>query len=293
MTAHIRLAALVAMISVNLACFDYHGPVLERRTDRSFTVAPGSLVNVAISGGPITVETGPAGQVRIQLLEEVHAQSDRDADDILKDVEVTLEQRRDEVQLTAKRHRIDDWRFWSGSVRFSAVITAPADVRLNLNTSGGRIRVNGERTAAVTADTSGGSITVDGGDAPLTLDTSGGSIRVGAALDALDADTSGGSITIDYVGPDAKAVTLDTSGGSIRVGVDPDAKLDVNASTSGGGVDVDALPMDREVRERSHVAGSLNGGGAPLRATTSGGGIHIKAARPPRPGELPSEQQYD
>ena len=290
MTTQIRLVvALTALAVSQAACFDYHGPVLERRTERTYDVAPGSLVRVAISGGPVTIETGPEGRVQLTLIEEIHAQSDRDADDILKNVDVSIGQQRGEVQLLAQRRRTSDWRFWNGSVRFTATLTVPPDVRLDLKTSGGRIRVRGERTASIEADTSGGSITVDGGTSTMTLDTSGGSIRVGSALAALDADTSGGGITVDYVGPDAKTVTLDTSGGGIRVGIDRDAKLGINATTSGGNVEVDGLPFESQTRERSHLTAALNGGGGQLRATTSGGGIRLSSAATPDRVELNSD----
>jgi hypothetical protein len=280
MSAQLRIATGVTLVClVQVGCFDYSGPVLERRTAQSFTVAPGSLVQVAIHGGPITVETGPAGRVRLELLEEVYAPSERDGRQLLDAVDVSMTQERNEVRLVAKRLQRDDWRVWSArQLRFSAILTVPPDVRTDLDTSGGTIRVHGLREAAVTAGTSGGSIRVDGGRAPLTLDTSGGSIKVGQALTALDADTSGGGITVDYVGPNARTVRLETSGGGIRVGIDADARLDINASTSGGTVDVDGLPLDSQNRDRSQVTARLNGGGGQLRAATSGGGIHIARA---------------
>ena len=104
---------------------------------------------------------------------------------------------------------------------------------------------------------------------------------VGRALTVLSADTSGGGITVDYVGPRARDVNLDTSGGGIRVGVDRQASLDVIADTSGGRVAIEDLPFRGESsRSRSHASGSINGGGGRLRASTSGGGITIRAATP-------------
>ena len=253
---------------------------LERRTERTFDVAPGSVVRVSISGGPITVSSGPAGRVDATLIEEVFASSERDAEEALANIESTVAQQGDEIQVTGRRKRGANWTAWNGrGTRFTANLVVPPDVRLELGTSGGRIRVDGERTASVTADTSGGSITVAAGR-DLTLDTSGGGIRVGQVLGALDADTSGGSITVDYVGSSARDVRLATSGGGIRVGLDPQAALTIEAGTSGGGVSVDGLPFEPERRDRSHARGTLNGGGGRLTATTSGGSIRISAARP-------------
>ena len=128
------------------------------------------------------------------------------------------------------------------------------------------------------ANTSGGSIRVGGGTAPIRVDTSGGSIHVGRVGDTLSADTSGGSISVDHVEAGARGVQLGTSGGSIRVGVSPAARLAIEAGTSGGRVNVADLPLEVEHRSRTRIRGVLNGGTAPLRAETTGGSVTISAA---------------
>ncbi len=273
--------ALLALAAfAQAACLTYpNSPTLERRTSRSFDVAPGSLVQVAVSGGTIDVVEGPAGHVEAVLVEEVFAGSEREADAILAKLDSTVAQHDDVVVVRGHRDR-NDWSIFGGThVRFSATVTVPPDVRLDVDTSGGSISVRGDRQASLDADTSGGSIRIDGGSGPMTLDTSGGSIKVGRALRQLDAETSGGSITVEYVGPDASEVRLQTSGGSITVGVDPDARLAIDAGTSGGGVHVDGLPFSNYSEERHHVRGALNGGsGGSLTAATSGGSIRIRSA---------------
>jgi SHS2 domain-containing protein len=275
-----RRLLLVILAVLPLGCLPSSAESgLERRTERTFDVAAGSLVRVSIAGGPITVTTGPPGRVEATLLEEVFAHSERDAEEALANVESVVAQRDDEVEVTGRRKRSGIWEFWNGrQVRFTATLVVPSDVRLDVDTSGGGIRVHGERTASVDADTSGGSIAIDSGT-DLTLDTSGGGIRVGQALGSLDADTSGGSITVEYVGASARDVRLNTSGGGIRVGVDPRAALTIDAGTSGGGVNVDGLPFEPSSRERNHARGTINGGGGRLTASTSGGSVRISAAR--------------
>jgi hypothetical protein len=187
-----------------------------------------------------------------------------------------------EVIVVGRRKNLLSWLHWGGDhVRLSATITAPPDVRLDLGTSGGRITVRGERSAPVRAGTSGGSIAVEGGPADLALNTSGGSIRVTRALGRLSADTSGGGISVDYLGPSARDVVLATSGGSIRVGVDPAASVALDAGTSGGSVRIEDLPLESLSQGRSHASGTINGGANRLRASTSGGGITIRAVQDP------------
>lgn len=252
---------------------------IERKLEKTFTVKPGSVVKVDISGGSIESQVGAPGQVALTLNERFRsADTEAEADEVLADYEITAAQNGDEVLLRVRsKHKLG----WNTGSRFSASakLVVPADVRLDLDTSGGSISVRGEMKANVRCDTSGGSIKADGGSGDFNLDTSGGSITVGKALGALRADTSGGSISVDYVGPNATNVNLDTSGGSITVGVDAAGKFDLVADTSGGRVKVEGLAFSAVKLDRTHASGPINGGGAPLRADTSGGSITVKAAQ--------------
>lgn len=280
MTHSTRFALLVCVLSAGCLATVPAAPQVQRRIAETYRVAAGSLVSVRISGGPISVEVGPAGTVGVTLEQRIEAGSDAAADTLLADYEVSSVQQGDVVTLTARRKAgSEGYRTRNSGVRFDARLTVPPNVRLDLDTSGGSISVLGDRQADLKADTSGGSITVDGGQATMDLDTSGGNIQVRRALSVLRADTSGGGITVDYVGASATDVSVDTSGGSIRVGVDAAAKLNVDASTSGGSVTIEGLPFTTQSVRGSRASGSLNGGGGRLNANTSGGSIAIRAAQ--------------
>ena len=80
------------------------------------------------------------------------------------------------------------------------------------------------------------------------------------------------------MGPDVTKVNTDTSGGSIRIGLDPSGSYDLLADTSGGGISISELEIAASKMSRNHVKGKINGGGASVRADTSGGHITISAA---------------
>jgi DUF4097 and DUF4098 domain-containing protein YvlB len=249
---------------------------LERQIERSYQVTPGTTVAVELSGGRISVVPGQGRSVEIRLVQRVHTANEREADAALADYTVDFSQQEGTVRLVARRKRNVDFGVWRRiQVNMNAEIAVPADVRLDLNTSGGSIEIRGLRDAPVRAHTSGGSITVDGGTAPISVNTSGGSIRVGHIGQTLRAHTSGGSIRVAQVGATATDVDVNTSGGSVRVGVDPAARLTVDGSTSGGSVSIDGLALRSSHRSRTHVAGELNGGGGRLKASTSGGSVRI------------------
>ena len=269
---------VIGMAVAHIACFDTSAVgTVERQVERVFKVTAGSTVHLQISGGAITSSTGEPGTVRVTLRQRISADSDAEADRALEEYDITLTQEADDVRVVAR----PKGRSWSNRVHVGATLTAPADVRLDLETSGGSIAVRGERQAALRAATSGGGIDVEGGAGELDLDTSGGGITVGRALGALSADTSGGGISVGYVGAAAREIDLGTSGGGIRIGVDPAASLAVSASTSGGGVRIDGLPFTPQSQTRSSARGTINSGAGRLRAETSGGGIVVQAASPP------------
>ncbi len=177
---------------------------IERSLDKTFDVAPGSIVKVEVSGAAIRTTVGPAGSARVVLKEKFRTDDPAEADRLLERYDILCEQQGEEVKLVVrvKRGSLFAWRGNRG-VAFAPEITVPADVRLD----------------------------------------------------------------------------LDTSGGSIRVGVDPAAKLDIEADTSGGRVQVDGFAdFVATKKTRTHVSGTLNGGGGRLRADTSGGSIRIGAA---------------
>lgn len=151
-------------------------------------------------------------------------------------------------------------------------ITGPA----NLDTSGGGIRavaVQGD----VVADTSGGSIKMEGVNGDIDADTSGGSIGIREAGGRVHANTSGGGIHVTFGAGNAEGGALSTSGGGVTVEVDPTVGLEIDAGTSGGGVSTDLPVTVRGTVGKSHLQGTVNGGGATLKIRTSGGGIRIHA----------------
>jgi hypothetical protein len=250
---------------------------IERRLERTFTVAAGHTVDVEVSGGSIRTSTGTGNQVQVTLTQVIHADSDRDADDLLRDYDIHATQSGDRIEVVGRRK--SDVRERSGrDVSISATLVVPATVLLDLQTSGGSIDVRGARTAAVKAHTSGGSVSADGGSGAMDLGTSGGSIDVHEARGTLRANTSGGSIDVDFIGPNATDVSVHTSGGGIRIGIDPAAKLSIEAGTSGGSVSVDGLNLTATTIARAQLLGTLNGGGGRLSAATSGGSVRLRAA---------------
>ncbi|HTZ21705.1 MAG TPA: DUF4097 family beta strand repeat-containing protein [Opitutaceae bacterium] len=288
---------------------------IERVVEKTFTVQPGGTLKVETSGGGITVESGPGDTVKVMARETIRTDDEAEADTLLKDLTLTIEQQGNDVVAKAKYTSAPlgfHFGIWP-PVQVSFVITVPTRYHADLHTSGGGIKV-GDLTGNVLARTSGGGIRIgqiDGtldahtsggeirldsctGDTKLdtsgggisaqrimgkaNLRTSGGSISVKQVENALQAHTSGGGVEAAIVGTVKDDCSLSTSGGSIRVAVDKTAAFRLDASTSGGGVHAAGLTIRLEEGGlgKSRLVGDVNGGGPLLKLRTSGGGIDIK-----------------
>lgn len=276
------LAATLMLSLLAAAACDWPAVRAERHVRRTFAVAAGTTLEVAIAGGQVTTVTGPSGSVSVEVTVRVRGiGSERSATALVAGYSIDVSQQDGVVRVRADEPRA---RTPHGirSREIVATITAPADVTLKIDTRGGSLRVRGDRTADLSADTRGGRLDVDSARGRLRLTSGGGRIRVRRALGTISADARGGSIDVDYVAPSATDISLGASGGSIKVGVDPRAPLTLTTATRGGGIRVDGLPFDATVSEPSQVEGRLNGGGGGwLRAYSRSGAITVRAASDP------------
>lgn len=269
---------------------------------KNFDVAAGGTLEIETDVGKIEVETAGSGELAV----EVSREGSR-----AEELEISFEQSGGRVILRGEWPD-DDYRYGSGRNRVEFRVTVPRRFNLDLATSGGSIRVGdldgtlradtsggsldfGRIEGKVDAHTSGGSISLDSGGSDVRLDTSGGSIKVGPVIGKVYAHTSGGSIRISEFGGAVDASTsggsieatmttqpvedcnLSTSGGSVTLYLADGLGLNINATSSSGGVR-SAFAIDGKTSDKRKLRGNLNGGGPTVRLHTSGGGVRIKRA---------------
>lgn len=278
---------------------------LEKRLD----LAPGGELLVDAAGGRVTVTGGSADGVSVLIT------SSRDDVEERYTLEVSAEPGR--VKVVNKRRHGDGWFSswfdWSsgGSLQFE--IQVPDETRVDVRSSGGgirlsdlrgdaRLRSSGGRIAVervggdVDAESSGGGVDIARVTGDVEASSSGGGVDVAEVSGAVEASSSGGGVHIEGVGGRVVAESsggsvsavfaagntaggsLSSSGGGVHVEVGPDARLSIDAASSGGSVNCD-LPVARQGKvSRSSLRGELNGGGAALVLRSSGGGIHIRSS---------------
>jgi hypothetical protein len=181
--------------------------------------------------------------------------------------------------------------------------------RADLQTDGGNITV-GQAGSLVSVRTGGGQIDFGEVRGSVRAQTGGGGIRIMYVSGPMEVESSAGSICLTRV---AGSVRAATAGGSIRAWINPDKPSSggtvhlagVSQLTSGNGDIIVFLPrnlaadIDATVEtggERRieadpalgltmqpshgpgavHVAGALNGGGAPLKLRSTSGTIHLR-----------------
>jgi Putative adhesin len=287
---------------------------ITRTVEKTFTVQPGGDLKVQTSGGDIQVLTGTDNEVKVTARQKINTDSEARADELLKDLDLTIEQQANNVTAKAKYGKGTGWHWGSTPVTVSFTVVVPKHYNVDLNTSGGdiglesisgqaRLRTSGGNLkldrieGAVDGGTSGGDISLREGTASVKLNTSGGNIHVDRAGGEADLSTSGGDIVIDSVrgrlsastsGGDIRAsiegslkgsCDLSTSGGNVTVSVEKSAAFDLKSRTSGGNVDADGLTIaiEKGGLRKSSLSGKVNGGGPELSLGTSGGDIRIRA----------------
>ena len=257
----------------------------DKTLDRTFNVSPGGTLVVDADAGGVRVRASDANQVIVRM---VFTGSEKD----LADLTFDAVQKDNIVTVTAKKAKRSwfSWGGWNGDQQIE--VTVPRRYAIDVRTGGGSVDLR-DTTGVATLRTSGGDVSAKNVTGNVELRTSGGSILAEAIKGDVDADTSGGDVRVLRV--DGK-IRADTSGGSVRVsltganrgisattsGGDIEVKLprgtsgNVEATTSGGDIESD-LPVTTTVWKDSRLEGTLNGGGAPIYAHTSGGSIKLRA----------------
>jgi hypothetical protein len=235
------------------------------RLAKELPLAPGGALLVRTDGGSVTV-TGGAGEGATIVITSQR-------DDIPERYRFDFKSEGGRAEVIGERRvrglaRLFDWE---SDGRLHIEVKVPRTTRVDLQSSGGGIRIGSlagdarlrssggglralEVAGNVDASTSGGGIDMQQIVGDLEVDTSGGGIRIAAVTGNVKAQTSGGGIDIDGVGGDVDA---GTSGGGVDI---RDVRGRVAAHSSGG-------PVTATLGAGSTAGGSLS---------SSGGGVRVR-----------------
>jgi len=219
---------------------------------REFTLAAsGSLRVDAAPNGGVHVTSWDGEEVQVLAKVVTRARDLARAHEIADDVTIS---RRGTIEATGPNSR--NRESWSVSYR----IRVPESYDLNLRS------VNG-------------GVSVDGVEGDLDLRTTNGGIRLEAVGGDVRARTTNGGVSVRLSGSRWNGAGLDaqTTNGGVTLAIPEGYSAELEAGTRNGGVDID-FPITVQGRIRKHITTSLGSGGAPVRVTTTNGGVRIKRA---------------
>lgn len=229
--------------------------------EKSFQISAGKNLVVSTSSGDVEITRWDKDEVYVKVWGNKNAE-----EKFRFDFEANTE------QVKIKAERKGGWG-WFSNIRLKFEIKVPASFNLNINTSGGDIKIGGVK-GDIDLVTSGGDIWGDRFEGNFSATTSGGNVNLFCGNSKINATTSGGDIDLDYTGLN-KGIELNTSGGDISIKVPQNFDANINLTTSGGDVECN-LPLNNVKKlSDSKVIGEINKGGEKLNAHTSGGDITV------------------
>ena len=232
-------------------------------SERSFPISAGKKLVVNAESGDVQVTPWDKSEVYVKVIGNENAE---------KKFDFSYDASSEEVKIKAERK--GSWS-WFSNISLKFEIKVPSNFNIYANTSGGDIKIGGIK-GGITLKTSGGDIWGDRFEGSFDAKTSGGDINLFCSNAKIDASTSGGDIDLEYTGKN-KGVELNTSGGDIDIKVPQNFDANVDLRTSGGDIDCNINLNNVKKLSETKVIGSLNNGGVPLTAHTSGGDITVKS----------------
>jgi hypothetical protein len=251
-----RIAAIAVLCASLGACDLAFSGFKEQATDtwaKKYPLSEGGRLEVKNTNGFIRVEVG-GDQVEVSAERIARAATPEAAKEMLKKIEMVEDVTPDRVRIETKRPA---GGFGHGGVEVRYTIRVPASAQVELQNTNGEVRVTGVTRGARISTTNGA---IDGRGLS-------GEVRVSTTNGGVDLQLA--SLT--------QAVTVSTTNGGVSVHVPKDAKADLQATCTNGGIDVSGLELDVEgERTRRRLAGRLNGGGPRLEVSTTNGAIEIR-----------------
>lgn len=150
---------------------------------------------------------------------------------------------------------------------------------IDVSTSDGSIEGEGLK-GAVKVHSHDGSVRVAEIDGKCDASSNDGSVKVEGRLDALDIHTDNGSVKARAIPGSSisSAWRVSSSDGSVEIALPTDLKANLDVSTSDGHIKLGLPVQVQGEMSKSHVRGTLNGGGPPVEVHSSDGSITISGS---------------
>lgn len=221
---------------------------------RTYPLSPGGEVDVGNTNGRIDVEGTDGNTVEVHAERIAKATTDGAAQELLPRIK---------IEEDARPGRID-----VHTARMSGIMLG-ASVEV-------RYRVRAPKNAKVHLTNANGLISVTDMSGTVEAHTTNGGVRGNALTGPVDASTTNGGVNVELASVTAD-VKLRTTNGGVTVLLPEDAKADIVATCTNGGISVSGVKMEITEQSRRRVEGRMNGGGARVELSTTNGGVRIRS----------------
>jgi DUF4097 and DUF4098 domain-containing protein YvlB len=258
----VRVIALIGLMVCGLAL-----PALADQWSKSYPVS--GMPDLWVSAGD--------GHVRIDSWNEprIEARVDTVGYEIGKDFQLIESQSGTRVRIELK-FPSTGWGVHAGQRSLTVTLKVPRESNLDIHTGDGDLTVAGVK-GDLRFHTGDGAIDAAALDGRLTASTGDGRVTVEGRFDMLDLHTGDGPVEAAAKAGStvASAWTVKTGDGSVTLRLADDFRANLDASTGDGGVTLNVPVTVSGSVNRSHVRGTLNGGGGALTLHTGDGSIRL------------------
>lgn len=282
----LKVLPLVALAALTVACddfdMDFNGERYESPFHYSYDLKPGGRLEVETFNGSVEIRSWDQNKVDISGVKYANSTALRDA--------IRIEASGSPDSVSVRTIRPSDHH---GNMGARYVIRVPKNIMLDrivssngavkvedvsglvhARTSNGGVtlsRVNGD----VDAQTSNGGIHLEEVSGNAVLHTSNGHIQVDHNKGPVQAETSNGGIDIGFDTAPKSDIRATTSNSSITVTMPSSSGAHLRANTSNGSITTDFETTMQGSLSKTHLEGTVNGGGPLLDLSTSNGSIKI------------------
>jgi hypothetical protein len=222
---------------------------------RHYPLAQGGSVDIRNTNGRSEVLAGDGDAVDVTATKTARAMTDQGARDALRQIEIQETIAPDRIALDSTQHNMSFEM--NVSRRVDYVVRLPRWANVELRATNGQLSVR---------DLSGA----------LRMSTTNGTIDGQALGGPTTASATNGRVVLDFAHLGDGDVVCDTTNGAISMTLPPSAKATLTASVTNGGISTEGLSLSVSEHSRRRLEGTMNGGGTPIRLSTTNGAIAVR-----------------
>ena len=240
---------------------------IQETFEKTVDLKSGGTVVLRNTNGAVRVASWGKDQVRIIAEKTVRARSQREAERIMKQVEIIVDTSPDRVEIESDypRNRGGAGSFWDlffggshSQVSIEYELTVPENVQLDLRTTNG-------------------SVTIESVSGEIRARSTNGAVKLSEVHGTIYAKTTNGRIQAEVMSfTERDDIDLNTTNGSIKLYLPESTRADVRASTTNGSISTDFELVVTGKFTRKKLHGSINGGGGRIDLNTTNGSIGIQ-----------------